>query len=265
MTALPADLVLTQSALADFAECPLRFRYRYLDRVRLPEVPSPEVRTRVERGRAFHLLAHRHFAGLDPVVPPAVPHAAELADWARALQRFSARRPGHTYLPEFELGLRSPDLPLAARYDLLVLEPDGRRTIYDWKTSPLPPLDRLAVSLQTRVYRLVLALAGPPYAPAAPEDIRMVYWYPGDPDRPAVLPYSAGLLAEDAAVVGELADRLRRTSPEAMAATDDDSVCRHCAYRPLCFGVAREEAAEEEEASELLATFSWDDLPEVNP
>ncbi|BDG59119.1 PD-(D/E)XK nuclease family protein [Caldinitratiruptor microaerophilus] len=265
MPALPADLLLSQSALADFAECPLRFRYRYLDGVRLPEATAPEVRTRVERGRAFHLLAHRHFAGLEPVVPPGVPHAAELAEWVRALHRFCSPRPDRTYLPEFELGLRAPDLPLAARYDLLVLEPDGRRTIYDWKTSPLPPSGRLAASLQTRVYRLVLALAGPPYAPAAPEDIRMVYWYPGDPDQPAVLSYSAELLAEDAAVVGELVRRLRDTPAAAMAATDDDSVCRHCTYRPLCFGAAREEVAEEEEASEILATFSWDDLPEVNP
>lgn len=265
MPAPPADLVLTQSALADFAECPLRFRYRYLDGVRLPEAVPPDARARVERGRAFHLLAHRYFAGLDPVVPPGVPHAAELGDWARALARFCPRRPDRTYLPEFELGLREPDLPLAARYDLLVLEPDGSRTIYDWKTAPLAPPGRLADSLQTRVYRLVLALAGPPYAPAAPEGIRMVYWYPGDPDRPAVLTYSAGLLAGDRAALGERIARIRGTPPEGMGPTGDDAVCRHCAYRPLCFGVAREEAAEEEEASEVLATFSWDELPEVNP
>lgn len=265
MPALPADLLLTQSALADFAECPLRFRYRYLDGVRLPAAGPPDARTRLERGRIFHLLAHRHFAGLDPVVPPGVSHAAELAGWARALHRFCPRHPDRTYLPEFELGRRAPDLPLAARYDLLVLEPDGGRTIYDWKTAPLPPPGRLAASLQTRVYRLVLALSGPPYAPAAPEGIRMVYWHPGDPERPVVLPYSSDLLAEDRAVVAELVARLRGTPPEAMAATDDDSVCRPCTFRSLCFGVAREEAVEEEEASEVLATFSWDDVAEVNP
>lgn len=273
MKRLSPEVRLTQSALADFAECPLRFRYRYVEGLRLPPPADEEAARRAELGRAFHLLAHRYLAGVDPAIPEGYGAAAPdgtgelLARWLDRL-REAVPLPdpeGRRLLPEHEVVLAAPDLPLAARIDLLALGPGGQVTIYDWKTGRWPLPDRLAPSLQTRVYRLTVALAGHRYGLREPGAIRMVYWHPEAPRDPLVIPYSSAELEEDRAVVGEIAGRVLGTPVEAMQATPGEAACRHCEYRPVCFGLAREEVAEEEAAAELIAALAWDDLPEVLP
>ena len=58
-------LVLTQSALRDFAECPRRFQLRYLQQLPWPQAPVyGDTAVATTRGREFHRLLERHFLGI---------------------------------------------------------------------------------------------------------------------------------------------------------------------------------------------------------
>jgi hypothetical protein len=77
-------------------------------------------------------------------------------------------------------------LKLVAKFDLVVVDPDGKAMIFDWKTEKkLPTRTYLDKAPQTVVYRYMLCAAGGQYSPRGrfkPEEISMVYWnpmYPG--------------------------------------------------------------------------------------
>lgn len=263
------SLYFSQHALDLYRLCPLRFRRRYLEGLywsKLWSAPAPE-REAVEKGELFHLLAQRYFSGLPCQLAPGHPWAPDLNAWVAELQRFCpAGLPGHAYYPELEVRLAQDQLRLLAKFDLLVVAPDGTATLYDWKTERrLPRPSYLKDSLQTLVYRYLLCAAAGAYSPRgafAPEAVTLVYWNPQYPREPVRLPYS---LARHEADEGNLRLRigaiLATPYPEGFAATTNEKTCRTCEYRPLCHG--RKWETGDPEADEALAEeLDWS-VPEI--
>ena len=79
---------------------------------------------------------------------------------------------------------------LAAKYDLIAVEPGGRAVIVDWKTSKRrADVSTLRHRLQSIVYPYVLveASAGLPWGPVRPEQVEMRYWFTAAPGQPVTL------------------------------------------------------------------------------
>jgi len=286
-------------ALRLYTECPLRFKRRYLDGLDLPGLPEdPEERRAMVQGERFHLMARRYYSGLEPGTVGDPRDRAELMGWMDLLRRYLPRRPGYAYYPELELRLNeaAPSegeaaggsggrsapagtaplvLRLVAKFDLLVVAPDGEATIYDWKTlRHMPPRSRLESAFQTMVYRYVLCAAGGPYAPGGafdPDRVTMVYWNPLRGGREERLPYSAAQFAEDGRRLRQLVAQILSTPPDGFLPTGDGRVCARCEYRPLCHGPVAEWTAapgedaplEDEETPDDRggAPDGWADLP----
>ncbi|HEY3364544.1 MAG TPA: PD-(D/E)XK nuclease family protein [Symbiobacteriaceae bacterium] len=259
---------MSANALRTYQSCPLRFRYRYLDQLywsRLWGATAGE-RLAVERGEAFHLLARRYYAGVDPggVADPV--EQRDLDGWLHRLQGFLPYTFDRTFYPELELRLNRPDLKLMAKFDLLVVEPDGRALIFDWKTEQrLPKRERLEQNPQTLVYRYMLCAAGGSWSPRgrfAPGEVTMTYWNPLHPGSWEPLPYSEEQYRADEARLLQIVREIETTPRDEFRPTADARTCRSCEYRMLCHRRHPEQVNGEDGADELEPA-AWDTVPDL--
>lgn len=238
MMALNPEFQFSQSSLHDYEDCARRFQLRYVDKLAWPAVevePALENEQYMQQGAAFHRLVQQHILGLPVEQIEKMARGAELQSWwrhylAHAPQNLPARK-----MPEITLSAKIAGYHLIAKYDLLALD-DSRAVIVDWKTTRHRPKTQwLTRTLQTRVYRYVLARAGGAFIfgrDYAPEQISMVYWFANAPTEPEILPYSATQFQDDEAFLQRLIREIetQTTFPK----TDNEKLCQFCVYRGLC-------------------------------
>lgn len=244
---LPSDFHFSQGSLQDFVDCPRRFQLRYLDRIAWPAVqaePILENERHVQQGALFHLLVQQQLVGVpvDRLTAMAQGDADLAAWWQAYLAAAPAALPGQ-HFPEVTLSAplgASGERRLVAKYDLVVLTPEGRAVIFDWKTARhRAPRRWLAERLQTRVYPWLLLQAGFDLSagqPLAADRIEMIYWFAGFPDRPERFVYDAGQAAEDGGALHGLVEQIALlASGEGLwPLTPHEERCRFCVYRSLC-------------------------------
>jgi hypothetical protein len=252
VSALPDSFHFTQSSLQDYVDCPRRFQLRHVLGQPWPAVESEPLLERerlAELGRRFHQMAQRHTVGM-PVEQIAA--SAGDPDLARWWWNYLNVPPGDlpSTLRRAELTLTAPLAPLsatesgrergklAAKYDLLALDPGRRAVIVDWKTErKRPTRAQLAARMQTRVYRYVLVEAGTVLnggRPIEPEQVTLVYWFAQFPAEPEVLAYDSAQHAEDAAHLTGLVDEIAARTEDEWPKSDGDKHCSFCTYRSLC-------------------------------
>ena len=155
----------------------------------------------------------------------------------------------------------APAYRLAAKYDLLAGDPDGRTVIVDWKTGRRrgdPATLRQRLQSIVYPYVLVEASAGLPWGPVRPEQVDMCYWFTAAPAQPVTLRYDAAQheanrrrLQQLLATV--LAGRNEADFPKiADTATNRRHLCAYCVYRSRC---NRGEAAGDLDALDDPETF----------
>lgn len=235
---LPPDFTLSASALQDFADCAQRFYLRYVAGRRWPALQVADVlehERRLQWGEQFHLLAHQHQLGLPLAALNRHAQSEPLATWWRNYLAHAPRPAGQVW-SEVTLHCDFEGYRLMAKFDRLMW--DGERAlILDWKTTPQPtPRATLQRRLQTLVYPLALAEAGPAWlgAPIQPEAISMMYWFPAFPAQAVAFPYSAAHHAEARARLSALLARLHAADPAWDLRTANEQHCRFCGYRSLC-------------------------------
>lgn len=241
---LPSDFQFSQGSLQDFVECGRRFQLRYLLQIAWPAVPTEpylESEEHLRLGALFHLMAQQHTLGVDEARLTAMAQEEPLATW---WQSYLQHRPALEGVLFSEAVLATPfgqlgQRRLLAKMDLVAVA-GGRATIYDWKTSRhRPPRAWLAERLQTRVYPYLMVQAGAELndgKAVTPEQVEMVYWFTGFPDRPERFVYSTAQYAEDGALLAGLLEQAvaLSTSDAPFPLTPDESKCRFCVYRSLC-------------------------------
>jgi RecB family exonuclease len=268
----------SQSSLQDFETCPRRFRLRYLDRLRWPAVESEPIQDaeRLARlGADFHRLVQQHVAGIaEPVLSASLAEAdAALQTWWRSYLEYRPSLPAGTHLYA-ELTLSTPlrGYRLMARFDLLAVQPDGIFLIIDWKTSlHKPSTVDLARRMQTRVYPYVLAAAGAAFnngQPIDPAAIRMIYWYPEQPDQPEQFDYNSQFYQRDEQFLSELIEQIKHAAQtHNFPLVEDRKPCLYCLYRSFCDRgeQAGPVAALPEEPQETLdpLALEWDQIAEI--
>lgn len=233
--------LLTRAALRDFAECPRRFRLRYVDRLPWPVSPPDEpTAVALQRGQQFHRLLERYFLGL-PVEERDIGDDVVRGWWSNFVRQGPVLPQGHRRA-EHELTIPAGDFFLNGRFDLLILsQADGAPAaqIFDWKTSRPRSLEQLRRDWQTRLYLAMLAESGTALTggtqPLVPANLAMTYWYAGDPDQPRTIRYNAAAHAENWAEILDLLARLAGQIREgSWPLTQDLDHCRACAYQVYC-------------------------------
>ncbi|MBN2003702.1 MAG: PD-(D/E)XK nuclease family protein [Anaerolineae bacterium] len=278
---LPSDFQFSQSSLQDFADCPKRFQLRYLLNMAWPAVetePIEEHERRIQHGLAFHRMVQQHILGLPEERLSSMATEGDLARWWAAYRTYRpADLPGTRY-PEVTLTTPVP-LPsndtgarLVAKYDLLVIQPDSRAVILDWKTSQKRTRSvTLKNRLQTRVYRYLIVKAGA-YLNAGqafePEQITMTYWFSDFPDSPERLPYTTMQYHDDAQYLAGLVAQIAALEQDGFTLTDNEQRCAYCLYRSYCErGVHAGQIGDLEDEPEAetadLLNFDFEQIAEI--
>jgi hypothetical protein len=243
------NLQFSQASLQDFVDCRRRFQLRYLERRPWPAVesePMLENERTMRQGAEFHHMIQQHLLGI-PVERLSVrleQAGAQVEELRRWWSHYLAEHPGDAEAPTrryVEVGLAASlgEHTLVAKCDLVVVQPGGAALIFDWKTARRRPRRAwLAGRLQTRIYPYLLVRAGAHLndgQPFLPEQVEMRYWFSDFPQQSERFPYSQEQYAADEAnLLGLLAEVARQDPQQTFALTQDERQCRFCVYRSLC-------------------------------
>ena len=254
---LPTDF--SQACLQDYVDCRRRFQLRYLLKVAWPALESEPVMVNeqaMQQGSRFHRLIQQHLLGIPVERLTELAQGEDLSRWWHNYRIFSEnpagplRSSGASTRPEITLSARLNDIRLIAKYDLLLVLPDGRIKIYDWKTSSRRPKRKwLLERLQTRVYPYLLVQAGAflnqqtsladksivSTRPAIqPEQIEMIYWFAEYPNEPEKIVYNSSQYQQDEQYLKSLLAEIASLKEDEFDLTPDEDRCRFCTYRSLC-------------------------------
>jgi hypothetical protein len=131
----------SQSSLQDYIDCRRRFQLRYVQRIAWPAAqaePARENEQHIQRGERFHRLAQQYLLGVPEDRLTRMAEADEdvhiLAWWTNFINCIPSTLSGQRHV---EVSLSAPlgRFRLVAKYDLVLIRPDGKVIIYDWKTS----------------------------------------------------------------------------------------------------------------------------------
>lgn len=300
---LPETFAFSQSSLQAYEDCARRFWLAYVEQLPWPAIEASPVQDHeqlIRLGSAFHRLIQRAEVGIDPDVLGAALEAP-LSGWFSAYQR---HRPADLptdfievervlTVPVAEYGIRNTEfgvdtqpaahrnsLRLAAKYDLIAAEKDGRVVIIDWKTTrQRTDPATLRQRLQTLVYPYVLveASAGLPWGPVQPEQVEMRYWFTAAPGQPVVFRYDgAQHEAARARLHGLLAEILAGSRASDFPLVADTEInrkrfCNFCVYRSRCNrGIAAGNLSDVGDPEDFFAVdldaaleFTLEELPEL--
>ncbi len=263
-------LNFSQSSLHDYTECARRYELRYVQRLAWPAPeaePLLEHERRMQRGADFHRLVHQYLLGIPAErLTPLAEALGVGAWWANFLRTGLTGMACAARYPEITLSMPMAGARLIARYDLLAVQPGGRVTILDWKTTPrAPSRDKLAAHLQTRVYRYVLAWAGAHLYGGQmipPEQIDMAYWFAEHP--PERFSYDVAQMQADEQVLTALIAEIQARADFPL--TEDVTRCKFCVYRSLCRrGVKAGDLhdLDEDTSAGLPDDFDFDQIAEI--
>ncbi len=268
----------SQSSLQDYTDCRRRFQLRYIEHVRWPAVqaePARENEQHIQRGERFHRLVQQYLIGVPQErlarFAEADPDENLQNWWQNFINTIPQTLQGQRYV---EAGLEVPldGSRIVVRYDLVLIRPDEKIIIYDWKTNlRRPKREVLLARLQTRVYPYVLVKAGAALnngKPVSPEQVEMIYWFAEPGQSPEHLVYSAAQFQRDEQDLRALIAEIRSLKPEAFALTANESNCRFCVYRSLCnrgteaADLINDETYESSDASDL--DFDLEQIGEIS-
>jgi RecB family exonuclease len=268
---LPPNFTFSASNLQAYHDCPRRFWLAYIEQLPWPAVevsPVQEHEELVMRGSRFHRLVERTELQMDPALIAAQIDEADDHEMAKQYADYLAHRPRDlpTEVREVEMllgtalrlrdsahlgsssslgaGAGSSDcVRLAAKYDLITADPQGRAVIIDWKTGKRAPTKvQLEKQLQSLVYPYVLVEAsrGLPWGPIRPEQVEMRYWFTAAPAQPVSFVYDGPQHDHAGARLRNLIAGILRGQGEADFPKVEDTpgnrkrFCAFCVYRSRC-------------------------------
>lgn len=266
---LPEGFVFSQSSLQDFSDCARRFELRYLRHCRWPAPHTKDAllwEQVTERGFAFHRLLRQFHSGVaaELLEPVAAADPDLLRWWIAYREQPPTELPREVRLSEVTLQAKMGSFRIEARYDLLAGDPGKRWCILDWKTNAHRSDGLwLARRLQTKVYPWILVSAGEQLnarAPIQPEQVEMCYWFAEFPAQPERYLYTAQQYESDGEMLSELLADIAGRAHQAghdqggdndpFPRTSDQTNCRFCIYRSLCWDTVQAGALSELEQLE---------------
>ena len=155
-------------------------------------------------GLDFHLICERYFSGVELGVENS---NEELIKWAKALQTKMPLNKDNIYLPEYEIKMVKNHIKLQAKYDLIIIKPQGKVEIWDWKTESRK-LNRKEMDkrFQTIVYMYMLKEKSNEILGINIdlENIKMFFWQPQYEEETIEINYSQTKHDENEKFIGEI-------------------------------------------------------------
>lgn len=235
-------LYFSQSALATYESCPLKFRRRYLDGLFWPRDWGGDTKQKevIETGKLFHRLAQRYYTRGEVLEVDIL--SSELKNWFDSLRDFRMFNKKDDFYPEHEIRINRDNIKLVAKFDLLYLDKSAKKfIIYDWKTNKKPFSQRkdFMNDIQTIVYLFVLFEGGEQYFPGGQllaKDISLVYWNPRFPRNIKTIEYNNRKYRKDREYLIKLISEIKMKKYDEFPGIEKEKICKYCEYCPICFG-----------------------------
>lgn len=249
MSSVLDRLYFSQSAISTYVGCQLRFRRRYLEELYWPRPVSDAVKL----GNEFHALSRRYY-----LTGKIDEYEGQVGVWIKNLQQFRPYDPSFKFYPEQQLRLNG-EIRLVAKYDLVVMA--DKVYIYDWKTDSKIKKTFYRNSMQTVVYRYLMAAAGFQYwgRTIKPADIVMCYWNPAYPNEPLYLPYTEKQYRRDEKNLKDTIKEIMQKPWDEFFSTSNKALCSRCEYSSTCHG----KPGVEEEFDPDDLSLSWEDVDDL--
>ncbi len=260
--------LFSQNSLSTFDSCPMKFKRRYMDGLKWNNIPIPEVKERIEKGRDFHLMAHRYFSGIAWDEPFYKYEEPEL--WMNNLKRCFPIDKDNIYLPEYVLRMCRGNLRLEADYDLIIVRPDGKVEIWDWKTHYDSPKKRkasaakkLISSYQTIVYLFILKeLFGDVIRmPLNCSNISMSYWSPDTARIICTIEYSEQTHEDNRKLLLKKVGDILSYDYHSFDRTAYLKHCDRCEFSLLCNNKKPDFGTIDDDA-DFMDSIDWEDIEE---
>lgn len=240
--------LFSPASLQDFVDCRRRYQLRYLQRLAWPAIESEPVLENerlMQQGSRYHRLIQQYLVGIDPQRLAGMINEPDLQRWWQNFESAVAsglltrlKDPGQRCFPEITLSAPLASARLVAKCDLVLVSPDGKAVIYDWKTARKRPRRAgLAARLQSRIYPYLLARAGAYLnhsIPFSPEQVEMIYWFADFPDQPEIFAYRPEQYQADEGFLEGLVAEILALPETGFPLTANQERCRFCVYRSLC-------------------------------
>jgi hypothetical protein len=170
----------SQNSLNTFSKCPLKFKMQYMEDISWKNDSPMDVEyyKSMKVGLDFHLICERYFSRLPLGIEDS---NEELIKWIKALKDKMPLREGNIYFPEYEIKMAKNHIKLQAKYDLIIIKPQGQVEIWDWKTENRKLNGKeMEKRFQTIVYTYVLKEKAQEMfqVDIKPENIKMIFWQP---------------------------------------------------------------------------------------
>jgi hypothetical protein len=266
--------------LQDYIDCQRRFYLRYVKQIKWPAVKSEPILENEKymlEATVLHELIYRYLIGIPEDKIRNMLHSSRLESWWNAFIFSMEKNQAFTNkeflrLPEFTLIGTINGHRLSAKYDLLMIQPNGMVHIFDWKTSQKKPKREWMLSrMQTKVYPTLFFLSGQHLLKneITPEDIKMNYWYANQPEQVEEFEFSERKINEN---INELSDLMTAIDQSVdgqdekyFPLTEDKHKCNFCVYRSLCgTGVQAGSFDDYEEDTLDEISIDFDQITEVH-
>lgn len=182
----------SQNLLNTFDKCPLKFKIKYLANVRWKKdsIDNEDYYEKMNMGLDFHLMCERYFSN----IPVGIDNSnKELMNWFNSLKEKFDILDENIYFTEYEIKMRKDNIRIQAKYDLIIIKPNNKIEIWDWKTENRK-LDYKEVCkrMQTIVYMYILGESSLKiFDKEIPlENISMNFWQPQFKDDIITINYS---------------------------------------------------------------------------
>jgi len=242
--------------------------------------PYLENEHKMDQGAQFHKIVRQFLVGIPETEITRTISGDEVMQlwWGNLLSSIKEGNLGsilaqdNQRFEEITLSVPIGKFRLIAKYDLLVLQQDGKVTIFDWKTSQNHPRRKwLADRLQTHVYPYVLVEALPGVLGGVqvdPARVEMIYWFTNQPEQPECFAYTQRDHLEDSRFLTNLIAAIDQKNEPIFPLTPDVRRCLFCTYRSLCNrgvkpgDVLQSEEWQESESAEDV-TIDFDQIGEI--
>ena len=225
----------SQNSINTFIKCPLKFRLKYLENLSWKREGSIEENyyENIKQGLDFHLICERYFAG----IPLGKLNDDDLIKKVNSLKDIFKIDKRNSYLVEYEVKMTKEVLRLQAKYDLIIVTPDKKVQIWDWKTENRKlSIGEMKKRVQTLVYMYVLAenVENVFGFECKPENITMNFWQPQYENNIITIGYSKKAHIENEKYLSKIIRNINSYDFYSFNTKIYSSHCKFCEFNYLC-------------------------------
>ena len=246
----------TQNSIKTFVDCPFKFKKKYIDNIKWETANA--INDKADFGNNFHKIAERYFIGIT-IDEEELKNYGELYDAYINLKEAFPLISSNTYMPEYTIRFIDDDIRLESNIDLVIIKPDNKIEIWDWKTnSDSKKAEKYKNSIQTQVYLYSIKRIAKDILnlDVNYEDINMIYFSPENKMELIRINYNEELNNLYEKNISQLIQKIYNYDYQKFNRNDYQKNCKFCEFNLFCDNKKADD-------TEFAIDINFDELEEI--